>query len=243
MARLAGSAGYVDLSVMTTALPEAVLFDMDGTLIDSEMYWIASEKSLVEEFGGVWTTAHGEQLVGNSLDKSAQILREAGVNLPADVIIDRLSHAVKEQVAVSLPWRPGAAELICALRDVDVPLALVTMSYSLNALDFARRAEELLGISVFSAIVSGDDVERGKPDPEPYLRAAAALGVTPSRCVAIEDSWPGVRSALASGAATVGVPLYHDLSAIPGVTVWDSLVDKNPADVGRVSANHRGKVA
>lgn len=219
---------------MSTVLPDAVLFDMDGTLIDSEQYWLNAERGLVDEFGGEWTDAHGAALVGSSLDRSAEILIAAGVDLAPDVVIDRLSRAVKHQVAVSLPWRPGAAELIRSLHSEGIPMALVTMSYSMNAQDFSQRADQLLGFSVFSTIVSGDDVRRGKPDPEPYLRAAERVGAPPGRCVAVEDSFPGVRSAIASGAATVGVPLFHDLREIAGLTIWDSLLGKTPADLGNL---------
>lgn len=222
-------------------LPKAVLFDMDGTLIDSEIYWLVAERELVDEFGGEWTEEHASALVGSSLDRSAAILIDAGVELPPAEVIDRLSHSVKRQVALTLPWRPGARELVTALHAEQVPIALVTMSYSLNANDFAHKAASLLGFEVFSTIVSGDDVRRGKPDPEPYLLAANRLGVDVSQCVAIEDSIPGVTSAVASGAATIAVPLFHDLTHIEGITIWDSLEDKSPADLAPILSARLGR--
>lgn len=215
--------GSVDLSLVTDTLPSAVLFDMDGTLIDSEMYWLAAERDLVEQFGGEWTIESSSELVGSSLDRTAAILIQAGVALPVDEVITRLSHAVKRRVEETLPWRPGAAEFLGAVRRAGVRTALVTMSYSLNAQDFARKATGLLGFPVFDAVVAGDDVRRGKPDPEPYRMAAERLGVDVRECVVVEDSIPGVTSAMAAGAATIGVPLFHDLTAFAGVQIWETL--------------------
>lgn len=211
---------------MTLTLPSAVLFDMDGTLIDSEMYWLNAERALVEEFGGVWTAEHGQTLVGSALDRTASLLIEAGVELDPETVIERLSQAVKRQVAETLPWRPGAQELLADINAAGVPMALVTMSYSLNALDFAQRATQLLGFAPFTVIVSGDDVRRGKPDPEPYRMGAERLGVEAARCVAVEDSIPGVMSALGAGMATIGVPLFHDLRQLEALTIWESLEGK-----------------
>ncbi len=219
---------------MSYQTPDAVLLDMDGTLINSEMYWVKAETELAARFGGIVTPEISLQLVGSSLDRTASILMDLGVRMSEAEIISELSHSVKRQVAVSLPWRPGAAELLTELHTAGIPRALVTMSYSLNAQDFARKASAELGFRVFDVIVAGDDVTRGKPDPEPYRVAAARLGTDAGRCVAIEDSHPGVRSALDAGARTIGVPLFHDLKGFAGLTVWDTLSGKRTDDVRTV---------
>ena len=111
-------------------LPAAVLWDMDGTLVDTEPYWIIAEHELVEEFGGTWTHDLALQLVGNPLLVSAQfIIDNSPVDLPAEQVVHRLQSRVIEQIADEVPWRPGARELLAACRELDIPQALVTMSW------------------------------------------------------------------------------------------------------------------
>jgi HAD superfamily hydrolase (TIGR01509 family) len=183
--------------------PAAVLWDMDGTLVDTEPYWIESEFELVEAYGGKWSTEHALNLVGNDLIESGRYIREhGGIELePADIVeelLDRVVARVEQQV----PWRPGAVELLADLRAHDVRCALVTMSY--------RRfvAPILAGLpeDTFEVVVTGDTVTHGKPHPEPYLTAAAVLGVDPARTLAIEDSNTGARSAEAAGCTVLVVP-------------------------------------
>ena len=113
------------------------------------------------------------------------------------------------RVERAVPWCPGARELLVALHEAEVPLALVTMSYA----RFVAPILQQLPPETFSVIVTGDQVANGKPHPEPYLTAAAALGVPPAECVAIEDSLTGLGAAVASGAAAIGVP--HQLELDP----------------------------
>lgn len=212
---------YAGQSVARSAgLPAAVLWDMDGTLVDTEPYWIAAEHELVEAHGGTWTHEDAMQLVGNPLLTSAQILRDrGGVDLPVEEIVRYLLGRVIEQVQVEVPWRPGARELLVELRDAGVPCALVTMSYR----ELAGPVAALAPDDAFSVLVCGDEVERGKPDPEPYLVAAERLGVDVTRCVAIEDSPAGIASARASGAATLGVEAVVPVEAAPGLSRAPSL--------------------
>jgi HAD superfamily hydrolase (TIGR01509 family) len=181
---------------------------MDGTLVDTEPYWLVAEIELVAAFGGQWTVEDGMQLVGSGLWHSARVFQSRGVDLSEDEIVERLTTRVLEQVAVSVPWRPGARELLTELVDLGVPTALVTMSTHHMAATIAAS----IGFEGFGAIVAGDDVEHSKPHPEPYLLGAKALGVSAADCVALEDSPPGVASAVAAGAVTVAVPMHIELA-------------------------------
>nr|WP_256415634.1 HAD family phosphatase [Frigoribacterium sp. CFBP 13712] len=211
---------------VTSSLPAAVLWDMDGTLVDTEPYWYECQVELVESFGGTWTRADGDAMIGTGLWDSARVIQQHGVDLPLDEIIDRLTTGVLALVADDVPWRPGARELLAELRSEGVPTALVTMSIRRMA-DFMIEA---IDFPAFDAVVAGDEVENSKPHPEAYLRGAALLGVDIADCVAIEDSPPGAASAVASGAVVLGVehaaPLVDDAgytraTTLRGVTVAD----------------------
>lgn len=176
---------------------------MDGTLVDTEPYWIGVEYALVAEFGGTWSMEHALNLVGNDLLVSGKYIREhGGVDLPAAEIVERLLDGVIERINHRVPWQPGGVELLAALRAEDVPCALVTMSYE----RFVAPILEALPAGTFATVVTGDRVTIGKPHPEPYLRAAAELGVDPTDCLAIEDSNTGAKSAVAAGCTVLVVP-------------------------------------
>lgn len=200
--------------------PAAVLWDMDGTLVDTEPYWIRCEHELVAEFGGTWTDADAHSLVGFDLLDAAHELRTRGsVRLEPVQVVERLLDGVIRRVADRLPWRPGAPDLLAECVAAGVPCVLVTMSWR-------RLADAVVAsapVGSFVTSVTGDEVTNGKPDPEPYLAAAAALGVDAVDCVAIEDSPTGVASALAAGCATLGVPHVVPVAASPGLTLVDSL--------------------
>ena len=201
-------------------LPAAVLFDLDGTLVDSEHYWMLSERKLAEEHNAEWNAQDGIDLIGMSLyDSSVIIGRKLGSALAPDEIIDRLTAVVIEQLQVALPWRPGARELLLHLREAGVKTALVTMSMRRMALAVA----DAVGFDAFDVVIAGDDVANGKPHPEPYLLAAERLGVEPQHCVAFEDSVPGLASAEAAGTKAVGVPNIVKLDEREGRTLWPTL--------------------
>jgi len=179
-----------------------VLWDMDGTLVDTEPYWMETERELVEQHGGTWTREHALALVGNDLTHTGRYIRDhGGVDLEPAEIAELLLDGVVEQVRKAVPWRPGARELLRDLRADGVPTALVTMSYE----RFVAPVLEVLPPGSFDVVVTGDAVAHGKPHPEPYLHAARLLGVEPSDCVAIEDSQPGATSAEAAGCLVVVV--------------------------------------
>jgi HAD superfamily hydrolase (TIGR01509 family) len=201
---------------------------MDGTLVDTEPYWIEEETILVTEYGGSWSEEDARSLVGNELITSANYIRDVGgVPLPAEEIIDRLLTRVIERVKVHMPWRPGARELLAELNAKAVPCALVTMSYQ----SLAQAVVETLPAGSFVTVVAGDDVTHGKPHPEPYLTAAARLGIAPERCVAIEDSLTGVTSAEAAKVPVLAVEHFIPIPAAPGRTVVTTLEGWTAADL------------
>jgi HAD superfamily hydrolase (TIGR01509 family) len=201
---------------------------MDGTLVNTEPYWIAAETELIEAHGGSWSHEEALELVGSGLWHSARVMQKKGVTLTEIEIIDNLTDRVLDQlVEFGIPWRPGARELLMELREAHIPTALVTMSVGRMAHHVADR----LGFVGFDAVVSGDDVANGKPHPEAYLRGAELLGVDITRCVAIEDSPPGIASAAAAGAVVIGVPFMIELDDSPADALWSTLDARTVADL------------
>lgn len=183
--------------------PAAVLFDMDGTLVDTEPYWIATEYVLAEKYGGSWSDEHALNLVGNDLIESGRYIREhMGIDLEPAEIVEELLDGVVAKIQQQVPWCPGAVELLNSLGEEGIPCALVTMSYR----RFVEPILASLPASTFSAVVTGDTVRQGKPHPEPYLQGAALLGAAPENCLAIEDSNTGARAAVAAGCTVLVVP-------------------------------------
>ncbi len=213
---------------MSAVYPKAVLWDLDGTIIDSEPYWLITEQRLVESFGGEWTEADGLSLVGNGLVNAAEFLQKRGVDLPVDEIVNRMVDEVNEMVDREIPWRPGARELIRSIHDAGIEQVMVTMSYRSSADPIA----EALG--VFTNLITGDAVTHAKPHPEPYQLGAAAAGAHPSECVAMEDSGPGSQSAIAAGCVTIAVPLHVPLPENPDYAMWHTLVGRDVSHIAEV---------
>jgi HAD superfamily hydrolase (TIGR01509 family) len=208
--------------------PKAVLFDMDGTIVDTEPYWIATEFELAEKYGGSWSTEHALELVGNDLIESGRYIREhMGIELEPAEIVEQLLDGVVAKVEEAVPWRPGAVELLAALRADGVPCALVTMSYKRFVAPILAHLPE----GAFTAVITGDSVTQGKPHPEPYLKAAAELGFATEDCLAIEDSNTGARSAEAAGCTVLVVP--NHVPVLPGErrVFRDTLVGLAVADL------------
>ncbi|CAN5526447.1 hypothetical protein BH24ACT5_BH24ACT5_05910 [soil metagenome] len=212
-----------------TTLPAAVLWDLDGTLIDTEPYWIAEEFELVRQFDGQWTDDDALSIVGFDLLDAAKVIRErGGVDLAPQEIVDRLVDGVIARIRAAAPWRPGARELLVALNQRGVPCALVTMSWK-------RITDEVLlhlPAGSFQTVVTGDMVLNGKPHPEPYRRAASELGVDPESCVAIEDSPTGVASAEGAGCVVVAVPNVVTVPPAHSRVMLNSLHGISPEDLG-----------
>jgi HAD superfamily hydrolase (TIGR01509 family) len=205
---------------------------MDGTLVDTEPYWIAEEHALVARYGGTWTAEHAMALIGHDLRDSARYIREHGdVPLEVDEVVEVLLSGVVDRLREHVPWRPGALELLTDLGAQGIPCALVTMSWTSLAQTFLAAVPA----RTFQAVVTGDRVERGKPHPEPYATAAERLAVNTSRCVAIEDSLTGVSSAEAAGVPTLAVPHVVPIDAAPGRSRAHSLVEVTVADLARIA--------
>lgn len=222
-----------DLPAEAAGLPRAVLWDLDGTLMDTEPLWFAQERGLVAEYGGTWTDEDALSLVGLALLDSAAIIRaRTPVTLPEAAIVDRMQGGVVAAMRRDgVPWRPGALELVEELRLAGVAQALVTMSWR-PVLDVVLGA---LPEGTFTAVVTGDAVTHGKPHPEPYLTGLAGLGIDPAdaaaraRCVAIEDSTTGSASAVAAGIPTLVTPCVKPVDPAPGLVLLRSLVGVSAA--------------
>ena len=195
---------------------------MDGTLVDSEKVWDIALKELAVRAGGTLSPQARQAMIGTNMSQTMQLLRDDldQPDRPEAPDVQWLNDRVYELFTEGLVWRPGALELLKAVRAAGLPTALVTST--------GRRLVEValdtLGRENFDAVVVGDEVKMPKPDPEPYRTAAELLGVPIGDCVAIEDSPTGVASALASGAAVLAVPAELELPPTDGVHLRDTLV-------------------
>ncbi|MEU4567850.1 HAD family phosphatase [Micromonospora sp. NPDC023956] len=198
-----------------------MLFDMDGTLVDSEKLWDVALYELAAEYGGTLSEEARLAMVGTSMADSMALLHADLAQPWRDPVASAawIDDRIVELFRTGLRWRPGASDLLRAVRAAGLPTALVTSS--------GRRLVEIaldtLGRDSFDVVVCGDEVEATKPHPEPYLTAARLLGVPIERCVAIEDSPTGVASALAAGAAVLAVPAEVPVPAADGVHLRESL--------------------
>ncbi|WP_308120941.1 HAD family hydrolase [Paractinoplanes bogorensis] len=214
-----------------------MLFDMDGTLVDSEKVWEIALHELAARAGGTLSPAARHAMIGSSMATSMRILRDdlGQPDRPEEPDVEWLTDRVFELFGGGLVWRPGALELLHAVRFAGLPTALVTST----GRKLVEVALDTLGRDNFDVVVCGDEVSMPKPDPEPYRTAAALLGVPIEDCVAIEDSPTGVSSALASGAAVLAVPAELELPATDGVHLRTSLVGVDPAYLADLLI-HRG---
>lgn len=183
---------------------QAVLCDMDGTLVDTEPYWEAAKLGLAARYEVPFTTADTDTLVGRSMMVTVHAMQAAGVPLGDAALLHALVDEVADRVHDHIPWLPGAQEFLARLAEEGIPCALVTQAWE----PVARQIVEA-SIGVLQVLVSGADVANPKPHPEPYQLAATRLGVDVRQCVAIEDSPAGVESAEAAGAAVLVLPGIH----------------------------------
>jgi HAD superfamily hydrolase (TIGR01509 family) len=197
---------------VSVARVEAVLFDMDGLLVDSEPVWYQVETAVVERLGGVWTPADQAACIGGTMAASCRyIIERTGASVSAEQLSEEMVDEMVARFRRDLPLHDGALRLLDALRERGVLLGLVSSSYR-RLMDAAL---DQLGPGGFDVTVAGDEVTHGKPDPEPYLTACERLGVDPSRTVVLEDADTGVRSAEAAGCIVVAVPSVTRIEAAP----------------------------
>lgn len=207
-------------------LPTALLFDMDGTLTDTEALWVESENRTLESLGSSWRGEDTKDIIGMDLtDAAAHIIEVRSLDITAvelaNLLVDGVVKIGREQ---GMPWRPGAYELLELSVELGIPSALVTSSY----IQFAELALENAPTGSLTSVVTGDQVTHGKPHPEPFLAAADKLDVPIGESMAFEDSRPGLVSAHSAGAITVGVPFQVELPRLKGVRIVRSL-----SDIGR----------
>jgi len=181
----------------------AVVFDLDGVLLDSEAAWVRVKKEFTEETGGHWKEeAQWDMLGMSSIEWSRYMHDELGVPLPPEQISSAVADRLAQQYRERLPLLPGAVEAVRSLAR-HWPLGLATSS-NRNVIDLVLKEAGLA--DAFAATVSSEEVERGKPAPDVYLETARRLRVEPAECVAIEDSTNGIRSAHAAEMAVIAVP-------------------------------------
>jgi HAD superfamily hydrolase (TIGR01509 family) len=222
------------MNLGAATMTAAVLFDMDGLLIDSEPLWLAAETAVMRRLGGEpWTAADQQELLGGSLERTVSYLRaKAAVPRPPDVVADWLMSEMTDLVQrEGVPLRPGAAGLLAAVRAAGLPHALVTSSER----DFMDAVLASTGLA-FDVTVCAADVTRTKPDPEPYLLAAKLLGTSPEGCVVLEDSPNGIAAAEAAGCQVIAVPSLLPIAPAPGRTVVASLADLRVTPTGLTPA-------
>jgi HAD superfamily hydrolase (TIGR01509 family) len=208
-------------------VPEAVIFDLDGVLVDSEPLWNGAKKQVVLETGGHWHEDAPKSMIGMSSPEWSRYMHDQ-LGVPGDAeeinreVVDRMEQAYR----VRLPLLPGAVEAVRALQN-RWPLGLAS-SANREIIDLVL---QLAGLAdAFRATVSSEEVEHGKPAPDVYLEGARLLGVAPTACVAIEDSSNGLRSAAAAGMAVVAVPNPHYPPDADAVALASAVV-KAVADV------------
>ncbi|TDC22406.1 HAD family phosphatase [Streptomyces sp. 8K308] len=210
----------VDARLSLGSTPQAVLLDMDGTLVDTEGFWWDAEVEVFAGLGHVLADEHREVVVGGPMTRSAGYLIEVtGADITLDEVRDLLNAAFLRRLDRGVPLMPGACRLLAELTAHRVPTALVSASHR-TVIDRMLRS---LGAEHFTLTVAGDELTRTKPHPDPYLTAAARLGADPARCVAIEDTVTGVASAEAAGCRVVAVPSVAPIPPAAGRTVIASL--------------------
>jgi HAD superfamily hydrolase (TIGR01509 family) len=204
---------------------DAAIFDMDGTLLDTEAVFRDIVFDVCTELGFEMTDDVHRSMVGSSHERTSQLLIEAyGVAFPYSIFDDRCRVIMRERSHSGVPVKAGAREFIAELRARGIPTAVATSSRNPHAQHHLGAAGLL---ELFDTVVTRDDVVHPKPHPEPYLTAASRLGVEPERCLALEDSFSGVRAAHAAGMQTVMVPDLvvptEEIHAL-GISVMESLV-------------------
>ena len=216
-------------------LPAALLFDMDGLLVDTEGTWFAVESEVMASLGAPWGEEHQVALVGGPPEKAVSyMLEHAGRPdvSPEKVAQELLDGMVRHLRTGPINWRPGAEELLSAAVSLGVPCALVSSSLR----PVVDAVLDAVGRDRFTATVAGDEVPSTKPHPDPYLRAAQLLAVAPADCVALEDSETGATSAVAAGCVTVVVPSLVPVPPGLGDLQVGSLTDLDLHLLGRLGA-------
>ncbi|MFE6161522.1 HAD-IA family hydrolase [Streptomyces sp. NPDC056486] len=203
---------------------QAVLLDMDGTLVDTEGFWWDAEVAVFAALGHTLDEAWRDVVVGGPMTRSAGFLiASTGADITVPELTVLLNDGFEDRIGRALPMMPGAARLLAELAAHEVPMALVSASHR-RIID---RVLDSIGSHHFTLTIAGDEVTRTKPHPDPYLLAAAGVGAEPARCAVIEDTATGVAAAEAAGCRVVAVPSVAPIAAASGRTVVPSLEHVN----------------
>ncbi|GAA1179978.1 HAD family phosphatase [Streptomyces hebeiensis] len=210
---------------------QAVLLDMDGTLVDTEGFWWDAEVEVFKALGHVLDETWRDVVVGGPMTRSASFLIEAtGAAITLAELTVLLNDTFEDRIARGVPMMPGARRLLGELANQGVPAALVSASHR-RIID---RVLTSLGPEHFALTVAGDEVPRTKPHPDPYLLAARGLGADPARCAVVEDTATGVAAAEAAGCRVVAVPSVAPIPPASGRTVVASLEEVDLAFLRRM---------
>jgi HAD superfamily hydrolase (TIGR01509 family) len=206
----------------------AILFDMDGTLIDSEPLWLKTEIEVMAEVGCHWDEQDQINCLGGPAERTERYMQERSQNIkPYGYFINRLHEVMRARITNELDLIPNALSLLKECKDAGIKTALVTAS----SRDLMTIVLKRFPPGTFDVVVSGDDVEKSKPDPAPYLLAAKQLSVDILKCLVLEDSITGVQSGLSSGAKVIGIPHLVQMSEHPNLRVISSLDEITLSDI------------
>lgn len=208
-------------------LPQAVLFDLDGTLIESEHLWLKAEQITMSTWGVDWLPGDQEACLGGPFERVVAYMRDRvfeyddSADVTSRAISDTLiSNIVHLFSTTDIEWRPGAREIVHETHRLGIPTAIVTASWRVLLDTVVTNMSRQVG--QFTVTVAGDEVPHSKPNPFPYLEASRRLEVDILSCLAIEDSPTGAASAIAAGARTIAVEHIAPIN-LPGTVVIDTL--------------------
>jgi len=213
--------------MVTSTNFQAVFFDMDGTLVDTEPYWLQSETELMARYGYVWTPDDQRHCLGGPLPRVGRYMHELAHAEDPEFFVEELVSLVSSKFSHSLNFMPGARELLNEIRSLGVPMGLVSASPRI----LVDATLSNIGSDVFAVSVSSNDVEKSKPDPESYLMAANHLNVDISQSLVLEDSLTGISAARASGAWVLAIPHIVSVDQDRRTRVVNSLVDLSLAEI------------
>lgn len=220
--------------------PEAVLWDMDGTLVDSEKLWTVALHEVMVGLGARLSDRARESMIGSNMRNSTLIMFDAAGRAPEPAALAETERVITDRMAEllrgELPWRPGARAALRSVRAAGIPTALVTSTER----GLTEVALDSIGREFFDVTVCGDEVDgQNKPHPRPYLLAAGLLGVDPAACVAVEDSVTGVTSAVAAGCTVLVVPAEAPVPGGERRVLRESLVGVDAEVLARLASRGR----
>ena len=213
--------------------PKALLLDLDGTLLESEKLWFIAEQRLMSRYGQTWTVEDQRHCVGGPLSRVADYmeLHINGAQVSSIIGAELLSEVESLFKSEPIEWRPGAQALVMEAHELEIPTVIVTASWRVLLDSVMSRMSETVGD--FTLSVAGDEVKKSKPHPEPYLSAAAGVGIAIDQCLAIEDSHTGTLSAVNAGAKVIAVAHMQPIE-VPGAVFLKTLEGQDVESLWRL---------